>query len=439
MALFCRRNAALADWEHEKGTRPFMNIGFISTRLAGVDGVSLETEKMDSVLRRMGHETFYCAGELDEHMVDRGMVIPEMHFRHPEVLAIQDVAFDSLHPPASLFSRSYALADYLRQELRRFVHNYEIDLLISQNSSTIPMNIPLGLAIRDLVARTRTKLLCHHHDFYWERERFLNHGIQDILDEAFPPNLEPIRHLVISTIARRELRSRTGIWATYLPNVFDFANPPAPPDEYSATFRQDLGLTDEDILILQPTRVVRRKGIERAIELVEKLDDPRAVLVVTGDTSDEPGGYGDWLLDQARRAGIRFIFASEWIDDDRGERNGHKVYSLWDVYPHADLITYPSVIEGFGNALIEMVYFRKPFVVHTYPIYRADIRPTGIRAIEFNYDITDEVVHKVKELLANPDLQQEITETNYEIGKQHFSYEVMEQTLRIVLDQFDRI
>ncbi|MBN2471332.1 MAG: glycosyltransferase family 4 protein [Anaerolineae bacterium] len=413
-----------------------MNIGFVSTRLAGVDGVSLETEKMDIVLQRMGHSTFYCAGELDEHMGARGMLIPEMHFQHSEIMEIQALAFDALHPPRALFSRIYAMADYLRQELRRFVHNYNIDLLISQNSSTIPMNLPLGIAIRDLVARTRIPLLCHHHDFYWERERFMNHGIQDILDEAFPPNLEPIRHLVISTVAQRELRSRSGIRATYLPNVFDFANPPAPPDGYGDTFRQDLGLRDDDILILQPTRVVRRKGIERAIELVEKLEDPRAVLVITGDTTDEPGSYGDWLAEQARRAGIRCIFAAEWIDDDRGSRSGHKVYSLWDVYPHADLITYPSIIEGFGNALIEMVYFRKPFAVHKYPIYRADIRPAGIRAIEFNYDITEDIVRQVKEVLHNADLRAEIVAHNYEVGRQHFSYEVMEDTLETVLRQF---
>lgn len=413
-----------------------MRIGFVSTRLAGVDGVSLETEKMGTVLQRMGHETFYCAGELHESVLARGRLVPEMHFHHPEVQAIQDVAFSTPHPPRSLFTRLYALADYLREELDRFVQQYEIDLLVSQNSSTIPMNLPLGVAIHDLVARTRVPLLCHHHDFYWERERFMTHGIQDVLNTAFPPNLEPIEHLVISTVARRELRLRTGIQATYLPNVFDFAHPPAPPDAYAATFWQDIGLGPDDLLILQPTRVIRRKAIEKAIELVEKLADPRAVLVITGDTRDEPGGYGEWLAEQVRRAGIRCLFAAEWVGDVRGTQHGHKIYSLWDVYPHADLVTYPSVIEGFGNALIEMVYFRKPFVVHTYPIYRADIRPTGIRAIEFNYDITPEVIGRVRDLLADPARQAEIAEHNYAVGQRHFSYEVMEETLRTVLKRF---
>ena len=44
---------------------------------------------------------------------------------------------------------------------------------------------------------------------------------------------------------------------------------------------------------------------------------------------------------------------------------GKKVYTLFDIYPHADLVTYPSYYEGFGNAFLEAVYFRKPVVVNT--------------------------------------------------------------------------
>jgi hypothetical protein len=33
-------------------------IGFVSTRLAGTDGVSLETDKWERVLAELGYETF---------------------------------------------------------------------------------------------------------------------------------------------------------------------------------------------------------------------------------------------------------------------------------------------------------------------------------------------------------------------------------------------
>ena len=39
----------------------------------------------------------------------------------------------------------------------------------------------------------------------------------------------------------------------------------------------------------------------------------------------------------------------------------NKVYSLWDAYIYADFVTYPSLYEGFGNALLETIYFQKAF------------------------------------------------------------------------------
>ncbi len=60
-----------------------MNIGFISTRLAGVDGVSLETQKLAQVMRELGHATFFCAGELDAD-AQPGDLVPTMHFTDPD-------------------------------------------------------------------------------------------------------------------------------------------------------------------------------------------------------------------------------------------------------------------------------------------------------------------------------------------------------------------
>ena len=55
------------------------NIGFISTRLAGIDGVSLEASKWADVLERNGHNCFWFAGELDKDP-QKSFLIPEAHF-----------------------------------------------------------------------------------------------------------------------------------------------------------------------------------------------------------------------------------------------------------------------------------------------------------------------------------------------------------------------
>ncbi|MBK8025832.1 MAG: glycosyltransferase family 4 protein [Chloroflexi bacterium] len=413
-----------------------MNIGFVSSRLSGTDGVTLEVAKLVTLLREMGHESFYCAGELDP-VTPPARLVPEMHFAHPIARRLHDEAFSTANPPARLIREIYASADRLRAELEAFVAEYDIDLLVSQNTNAIPMNISLGVAIADLARRTRLKVLCHSHDFYWERTRFITNGIQSILDEAFPPKLESVRHLVISTVMQQRLYTWRGIPALYMPNVFDYENPPPPPDDYAMTFRSEIGLSDADRIVLQPTRIIRRKVIEKAIELVRKLDDPRLILLVTGHEGDEAIGYGDWLHEEADRAGIRYRMIGDYIGAERGEKDGHRVYKLWDVYPHAHIATYPSDYEGFGNAMLEMIYFRKAFITHTYPVYVADIKSRGIKAVEYNYDLTPDVIAQTRRLIDDASLRDQWTEHNYRVAIENFSYSVARRVLEQALRRFD--
>ena len=69
-------------------------IAFVSTRIAGTDGVSLEIEKWARVLERMGVECYYIAGELDRPQ-ERCVLIKEAHFNHAEVLEVSRRAFDA--------------------------------------------------------------------------------------------------------------------------------------------------------------------------------------------------------------------------------------------------------------------------------------------------------------------------------------------------------
>src|SRR5207247_10933861 len=140
----------------------------------------------------------------------------------------------------------------------------------------IPMKLPFRLALTELIAETGMSTIAHHHDFHWERQRFMINCVQDILDAAFPPDIPVIKHVVINTPARRELAQRKGVPASLIPNVFDFDVEPPASDEYSGDVREQLGLKPDDILILQPTRVVARKGIEHAIEFVRRPKEPRA-------------------------------------------------------------------------------------------------------------------------------------------------------------------
>ena len=408
-----------------------MNIGFISTRLAGNDGVSLETTKWAAAVRRLGHEVFYCAGELESDGPP-GTLVPEMHFTTSESMWIRSQAYGNTEPHPELLTRIERLRATLKTSIETFLTGYGIDLIIPQNIFAVPLQLPLGLALTDVIAETSIPTVAHHHDFYWERDVYEPNCIQHMLDQAFPPDLPPIRHVVINSLAQRSLENRRGLESVVVPNVFDFATPPPGVDEFNADFRSAIGLTSEDVFILQPVRIIPRKGIELAIELVERLGDPRCKLVLThGDDLDND--YLQQLEAQARRANVDLRFVGDRISTDRETKDGQKIYVLWDAYVHADFVTYPSLYEGFGNALLEAVYFRKPMLVNRYPVYAADIGPLGFEFVEIDGRVTDETVVQVEQVLADPDQRQRMVERNYQLGVQHFSLEVLASLLQDIL------
>ncbi len=77
---------------------------------------------------------------------------------------------------------------------------FSLEALIIENALTIPINLPLGLALTEFIAETGYPVIAHHHDFYWERQRFMNNSVQDYLAAAFPPDLPSIRHVVINSV-----------------------------------------------------------------------------------------------------------------------------------------------------------------------------------------------------------------------------------------------
>ena len=129
--------------------------------------------------------------------------------------------------------------------------------------------------------------------------------------------------------------------------------------EKTRLFRESIGLEPGDRMILQPTRIIQRKGIEFAIDLVEHLRDERNKLVISHQAGDEGMEYAEWLQEYACDHGVDLrLFSTGMADPLNG--NGHSGCSLWDVYPFADFITFPSLYEGFGNAFLEAVYGRFP-------------------------------------------------------------------------------
>jgi hypothetical protein len=436
---------------------PSRKIGFISTRFAGTDGVSLETSKWATILERLGHECFYFCGECDRP-AEKSYVVPEAFYRHPEIEAINQVAYQGtwgklhegrkMHPeihihrkdffsvyirPAHVTQRIQELRFYLKEELYKFAHKFKLDLLIVENALAIPINLPLGLAITEFVAETGYPVIAHHHDFQWERQRFMNNSVHDYIAAAFPPRLPSIRHVVINSLQAHQLASRIGITSMIIPNVMDFDSPPPPPDDYTETVRADLGLAPDQKLFLQPTRIIQRKGIEHAIELTRRIGIP-AELVISHAAGDEGTEYEKRVREFASLLNVVVRFESNLIGERRGvTADGRKIYSLGDVYQKADLVTYPSSIEGFGNAFLEAIYYKRPIVVNNYSIYEADIKPKGFKVIEFDGFISSATLEETRYVLNHPEEAAERAEHNYQLARRYYSYTMLQNHLELLL------
>jgi hypothetical protein len=217
--------------------------------------------------------------------------------------------------------------------------------------------------------------------------------------------------------------------------VYDFENPP-PPAPNGRLFREELGFADDDLFILQPTRIVPRKWIERAVELVSLMGLSRPRLVISHESGDEGDLYAKRVMEYAQRLGVELLY----VGDKVGTAHCFKAicdkkYTIDDAYQNADLVTYPSGYEGFGNAFLESIYFKKPIVVNRYSIFVEDIEPCGFEVIPFESFVTSEVVDRIRSFL-EPEHLNRAVDTNYEVGKQYFSYEVLESKLLPLIESF---
>jgi glycosyltransferase involved in cell wall biosynthesis len=409
-----------------------LNIGFVSTRFAGTDGVSLEASKWAQVLEQDGNTCFWFAGQL-ERKHHCSYLEPQAHFQDKQNQWINNQIFGQVERTSHTTELIHLFRAYLKSQLYDFIIKFSIDVLVAENALTIPLHIPLGLALAETIVEKRIPTIAHHHDFFWERSRFAINGISDYLGMAFPPRLPGMQHVVINTDAQEQLAMRTGIAAHVIPNVLDFDNPPRIHHERVKAFRRAIGLAPGDKMIVQPTRVIRRKGIEHAVDLVKHLGDPQYKLVVTHEAGDEGYDYADWLKRYAQDRDVDLRLAQIRLTDPwENQTPSPQEYTLWDIYPDADLITYPSSVEGFGNALLEAIYFKKPVLINRYATFVKDIEPHGFDLITMNGYLTKHTIQKTQAILGSEVLRERMVTQNYAIAQRNYSYQVLRRQLRSI-------
>jgi mannosylglucosylglycerate synthase len=443
------------------GTADRFRIAFVSGKLGDVDGVSLEADKWIATLAGMGHDVYTIAGRYATRLpmipAENQLGLSPIRFDGEEQREYEQQVFPHLsgRPPQLTVAAQQSIVDSLEErgadvahELYELIRSYDIDVLIAENTNAMPMTLLGGMAVHRVATEMRLATIFHHHDFWWERSRFSDSHIRSLLDRIMPPADLGLEHVVISSYAAHILTSIKRVVPYVIPNCEDYDNPVGL-DDYNRRFRAELGLDENDILVVQPTRIVPRKRLEDSVRLLERLlllhpeYRDRLRYVVSLYQGDEPNeNYIEQIRDQASAAGVDMHLISSRVASQRGvDANGRPVFTNRDVLANADLVTYLPIWEGFGNALLESMAARVPVVTTTYLVYKTDIKVTGIRNIEIRdlYDdsgalvVTDEVVEEVHWALTHPGETRERVDQNIRIARSEFGLGVLHDKIARLL------
>jgi glycosyltransferase involved in cell wall biosynthesis len=291
---------------------------FVSYRLGGTDGVSVEAAKWMNALGTLGFESRRVGGEVLGALRPSDVVVPWLAL-HP---ATEGPAPDP-GPLVALLDRG--------------------DVAVIENVCSLPLNVNAARAVADAVSRSGSRIVLRHHDLPWQRP--VTAGISDL-----PPRPPGALHVTINRRSREELAER-GITAVQIANAFDVDAVPG----RRAETRHRLGFADDEVVVLQPARAIPRKNVPAALQYAERLDalvrPRRVVFWLTGPAEDGYEAQLDELLAAAR---VRVALGL-------GPSPG-------DAYAAADVVVFPSTVEGFGNPVIETMIARRPLVVGHYPV-----------------------------------------------------------------------
>jgi mannosylglucosylglycerate synthase len=342
------------------------HVGIVSYRLGGADGVSVEAAKWSWALERLGADVRLIAGAGPEG-----------------VELVEGLGIDDERPVD-------------RARLEAVLE--DLDVVIVENLCSLPLNPRAGDAVAAALAG-RPAIL-HHHDLPWHRA--------DTAHLGAPPDDPCWVHVTISQLHARELAEH-GVDARVVYNRFDLDPPPG---DRVAT-RRALGIGDDELLVLQPTRALRRKNVPGGLALAEDLG---AIYWLTAEAED---GYGPELAELLEATSVRVL---------RGPGPG----SIHDAYAACDLVVLPSTWEGFGNPVIESVSHRRLLALGSYPV-AAEIRGLG-----FELPRSDDP-RAVARLLGEPD---ELRNTRFEahlgLAAAHFDLEGLPAALADLLAAIGR-
>jgi hypothetical protein len=212
----------------------------------------------------------------------------------------------------------------------------------------------IGRSIADACAATGTRLICRHHDFFfdgrWERwpewtacgTRTFDAAIADAV-----PDGSHVVHLAVTERDANWLRKLRP--AGFCPNTVVVRARPTAAEIDQARHWLRQATAGAPVIWLCPTRVLRRKNLAEAL-LLAALWAPSATVATTGAVSSPAEAAYARALTAGQTSGTRPLHAGLLA---RAERSSSVHPNITALMAASDQIVVPSLYEGFGLPVVE--------------------------------------------------------------------------------------
>ncbi len=351
-----------------------------------------------SLLSRYYHNVKVFAGDGGKFSVNIDIEINTLlGSLNPQVLKAHQACVEG--KPGKMEDLTMKIYGYLLASLKGF------DVLIAHNVLTMPFNIPLSAALHRIGREGLIPIISWNHDspyFYSDYPEYLDLFPWNILKRAYAG----IHYVVIS-------ESRKGMFADlygHRKRLYVIPNGIDPIDFFlldnnTVRFIQEQRLFEAEFLMVQPSRLHRRKNFELSIRVVRSLQDRglKARLLITGaHDPHEPKSlkYYRELKNLADKLGIAddVLIMAEYTFKS-GETLPADRITIRDLYLISDILFLPSLQEGFGIPLLESGMIKLPIVCSNIPPFQE----IGGRDVCF-FDINeppDGIAKKILEFIEN--------------------------------------
>jgi len=243
-----------------------------------------------------------------------------------------------------------------------------IDLTLVHNVFTVHHNLALTRALYDL--SSRHKMVAWTHDLTATNSDFTLPNPNQPPWNLMRASCKAVTYVATSDLRAAEVKAnlKPPVEVQVIPNMVD----PMRLFGLSSDMRKALLALEipwRDFVFLLPARVMVRKNIDFAIEVIKKLLelDRNALLLITGaNVPNSPASqhYGAFLR-QSLPANLEghVIFLSDYfpVTDE----------AMRDLYLLADCLLFPSKQEGFGLPVLEAALHRMPVWCQDIPAYHA--------------------------------------------------------------------